>query len=123
MKTKIRLMLLALVLPVFMVGCSSSSDGGSTASGALAVHNSQSMSIWYLYVKPTSDSTWSSDQLGTSVISSGTTFTLTGLVPCDTYWDFDVEYYYSNGTYAGYWTGTNRFVPCGGTYDWYPSIL
>lgn len=57
-------------------------------AGNVRVTNSSAWSIQYLYMSPTSDNNWGSDQLGNATIpANGGTFTLNS-VPCD---HFDIK--------------------------------
>lgn len=112
MKTKIKLMLLALVLPVFMAACSSS--GGGSPSGSIVVQESGGSTIYILNASQSTDSNWGDDQLGSSIIGPYGTFTLTGVSPCDTYWDVRARYY--SYDYEIY----NVYVPCNGSITVYP---
>lgn len=55
-------------------------DTGST----FTITNGTNYTIVYLYMSPTSQSTWGPDQLGSNVLSPGGSFTLTG-IGCDAY--------------------------------------
>jgi hypothetical protein len=57
----------------------SSGGGGSTAS--LTVVNNSGQAIWYLYISPTTNSSWGDDQLGVNTIPAGSSYTFTGLTP------------------------------------------
>jgi hypothetical protein len=52
--------------------------------GSLQVNNGSSYAIHYLYMSSTAESTWGPDQLGSSVIGAGESFTLSN-VPCGNY--------------------------------------
>lgn len=61
--------------------------GGTATSGgasSLVVVNNSSYDIYYLYMSSTADPNWGPDQLGSSVLSAGSSFTLNG-VPCGNY--------------------------------------
>jgi hypothetical protein len=60
------------------------STGGTGGSGSLTVINSSSVTICYLYVSPSTDTSWGDDQLGSSVIDPGQSFTITD-IPFGTY--------------------------------------
>ena len=50
---------------------------------SIAVQNASSFDIYRLFMSSSSDPNWGPDLLGTEILSSGSTFTLT--MPCDTY--------------------------------------
>ena len=58
-------------------------DGGerTSSTGTLRIINQSSVSVWYLYVSPSSSSSWGSDQLGANVVSPGETFRLNSFEP------------------------------------------
>lgn len=96
--------------------CSSCSSGSSCSSavcvaapttGSVKVTNNSSLSIYFLYLSPTSSSSWGPDQLGSTTIPIGGSFTVYDIPP-DTY---DLKVTSSSGTnaflygisvYAGY---------------------
>ena len=50
----------------------------------MTVINTSSVTICYLYVSPSTDTSWGDDQLGSSVIAPGQSFTITD-IPFGTY--------------------------------------
>jgi len=79
------------------------SDSGGTDPGAgetdpvpsrattnLRVVNYTDTTVYYLYVSPSSSSSWGSDQLGSRVITPGSSFTLSG-IPCGINYDVKAE--------------------------------
>lgn len=107
---------LMAMLMLAATGCSSSDDddGGSNNSsgsgyGTVVFQNSSSYDIWWIYLSPSSDSTWGSDRLGSDILYSGQTFTITN-VPAGIY-DAMAEPLSLPAVYA--WGFT---VPSGGTY-------
>jgi hypothetical protein len=79
----------------------------------LLVRNNSSYTIYYLYLRTCSSSTWSGDQLGANVIVPGGTFTLSGIPPgC---WFFRAE----DAGAAHRWTSpTGTSLVGGQTYPW-----
>lgn len=84
-----------------MLGCATSSTGGTTTSTPQAtsggetpamvqldVHNTSSQEICYLYISPVSDTHWGPDVLGNRTLSPGETDQY-GLTPGS--WDFKAE--------------------------------
>jgi len=59
--------------------------GGSSGGGTvnLTVYNGTGNTIWYLYISPTTSSSWGDDWLGSSTLSAGESTTFT--VPAGTY--------------------------------------
>jgi hypothetical protein len=59
--------------------------GGSQGGGTidLAVYNGTGNSIWYIYISPTSSSSWGDDWLGSSTLSAGETISFS--VPAGSY--------------------------------------
>jgi hypothetical protein len=47
--------------------------GGGTAN--IVLENNSGVDIWYVYVSPTSDSTWGDDDLGADIVPNGSTYT------------------------------------------------
>lgn len=72
--------------------------------------NNSSDTIWYLYIAPADSDSWGNDQLKSSTISPGNTFTITNIPAPGTY-DFRV-YRYSD--YASLY---DRYLDCSG-YSW-----
>ncbi len=84
-------------------------DGGSTAStGIVRFDNNSDVSVFYLYLSPSSSSSWGPDQLGTEVLSPGETFTLRG-VPCGA-----VDYKLEGIGHTNLLTRYGVHVECGG---------
>jgi hypothetical protein len=82
---------------LILAGCGDGGGGGgssSAATGSLKIANGAGQSIYYLYVSAASSSSWGSDQLGSSVIANGSSFTLTS-VPAGSY---DVKVIFADGT-------------------------
>ncbi|MBN2386646.1 MAG: hypothetical protein JXB85_06460 [Anaerolineales bacterium] len=46
---------------------------------SLTIINNSGVDIWYLYVSPSTSSSWGDDQLGADIITAGSTYTLTGI--------------------------------------------
>jgi hypothetical protein len=67
-------------------GTAASSGGAAPASDSVyRITNNSNYDIHYIYISPTSQSTWGPDQLGPSqILRSGQSLTLTG-VNCNTY--------------------------------------
>lgn len=62
-------------------------DDGTPSTGptaSLEIINNSSFTVCYLYVSPSEDTEWGDDQLGSDIVASGTTFTLTD-IPAGTY--------------------------------------
>lgn len=86
--------------PTGGTGAVSDADGGDTTAtepstststvSNLAVVNQSSVSVWYLYVSPSSSSSWGVDQLGSNVVSPGETFYLRN-IPCGRNYDIKLE--------------------------------
>jgi hypothetical protein len=57
---------------------------GVDTSSSFTITNGTNYTIVYLYMSPTSQSTWGPDQLGSNVLSPGASITLTG-ISCDAY--------------------------------------
>lgn len=88
--------LLVVVSVLFFVGCDnllgsdddgdSGGGGGGGTSGVASVRvvNNSGYTIYYLYISPSSSGTWGPDQHGSSVISSGYSFTVNN-IPAGTY--------------------------------------
>lgn len=77
---------LVLAATVILVGCdeAGADDGGGSSGGSnatLVVQNDSSYTIMYLYVSPSSSSSWGTDQLGSSTIAPGASFTLNNIPP------------------------------------------
>ncbi len=56
----------------------------SAQSSVVTVNNSSSWNIEYLYLSPTAQSTWGADQLGNTILSSGSAHTFMG-IGCNNY--------------------------------------
>ncbi len=85
--------------------------GGTSGSGSATVvlHNNTGQSIWYVYISPTTESTWGEDMLGSSTIPAGST------------WTFRVDpgNYDLRADYQGHEIADQRMgVTISGTYDW-----
>lgn len=70
--------------------CTTAGQCVAPPKASLKVVNNSTTTIWYLYVSPTGNGTWGTDQLGGSTISSGSSFTLNG-IPCPAYYDLKVD--------------------------------
>jgi hypothetical protein len=93
--------ILSLSLLGSVTGCVSETDRSSesvvsepdsdpvASTGTVRFVNVSDISVYYLYVSPSSTSSWGPDQLGSNVLSPGESFTLRG-VPCGNI-DFKVE--------------------------------
>lgn len=55
-----------------------------STDSSVTFHNSSNWAIMRIHLSPVSQATWGPDQLGSSVLSTGGSFTLHG-VPCDSY--------------------------------------
>ncbi len=66
--------------------------GGEPTSTTTSItfNNRSDVTVYYLYVSPSSSSDWGPDQLGSRVLAGGESFRLNG-VPCDTSYDFKFE--------------------------------
>ncbi|MCA1828176.1 MAG: hypothetical protein ABR567_02655 [Myxococcales bacterium] len=53
----------------------------TVAPGALKLVNLSGQTVWRLRLSPTSSDLWGPDQLGTSIVASGNSFTLGGVPP------------------------------------------
>jgi hypothetical protein len=102
-------LVLSLVCGLALTSCG---GGGSSGPATLEVRNNTSTSIWYLYVSPSTDSTWGPDQLGANIIAPGGTFRLTGIT-CDRQYDLRVDS--SSSQMAVRW---NVYFGCGSTIQW-----
>jgi len=72
---KIVLLAAFSLLMAALSGCSLALDA------TLDVHNDSGTDIYYLYVSPSSSDTWGSDQLGSTILFTGDTFTVTDIPP------------------------------------------
>lgn len=72
---------LVVGLVVLMLGGCSLFSGIFGGNASFRVQNNSSYTIFYLYVSPSSVTTWGSDQLGLSTIAPGASFTLNNLTP------------------------------------------
>ncbi len=87
----------------------SEGDGGPAAStGIVQFANRSDISVYYLYLSPSSSSSWGPDQLGANVLSPGETFTLRG-VPCG-----DVDYKLEGLGHTALLTRYGVPLDCGG---------
>jgi hypothetical protein len=55
--------------------------GGGGGTATLTVVNNTGTTIFYLYISPSTSSSWGNDQLGASTIPAGGSFTFTGITP------------------------------------------
>ncbi|MDH5632080.1 MAG: hypothetical protein OEZ10_03715 [Gammaproteobacteria bacterium] len=84
------------------------------ATSDLIVNNQNSTHyVYQLFVRPSTQTSWGSDQLST-YIAPGGTFTLTN-IPCDQ----EVDLYALNSTGSVWWGPVyNRYVTCGNDFTW-----
>ncbi len=124
---------IGLALAIGLAGCTNTSGptgsgGGSVGEGdgggggdrepvsstsSLLLVNDSSISIWYLYVSPSSSSSWGGDQLGANVVSPGERFTLRS-IPCGQRYDLKVE----GSGHATLATSYGVYFACGETMTW-----
>lgn len=90
-------------------GSSSSFESGST--GSFLVVNDSSQDLYFLYVSPSSSSSWGPDQLGTEILDPGESIEING-VPCGRDYDLKAELDYDTATE---W---DVYLPCGATVRW-----
>lgn len=76
----IRLTGLLLTLAVAVSG----SAAAESSDSKIIIKNKSAWAIHHLFLSPTDEREWGEDQLGENTISTGDTFTLTG-VPCRAY--------------------------------------
>ncbi len=110
------LVFIALAGLVLLVGCdeagTSDSGGGGGGSASLRVNNNSSYTVWYLYVRPSTSSSWGPDQLGASTtISPGGSFLLTN-IPAGINYDLRAD------SSSGNWTRYGVPMTSGGTFTW-----
>ena len=67
------------VPPTAVPGGGGGDSGGGSA--ILNVVNNSGTTIFYLYISPSTSSSWGNDQLGASTIPAGGSFTFTGITP------------------------------------------
>lgn len=94
-------------------GGGGSAGEASSSVSSLRVVNQSSLTVWYLYVSPSTSSSWGPDQLGSHVISPGGTFTVND-IPCGRNYDLKIEG-------AGHTTLATRYgvyFSCGSTMSW-----
>lgn len=115
MKKRIILLVAVTVLALAAMACSvcnlPGNGGGTSGSGSATVvlHNNTGQSIWYVYISPTTESTWGEDMLGSSTIPAGST------------WTFRVNpgNYDLRADFQGHEIADQRMgVSISGTYDW-----
>ena len=82
--------LILIAFPLLLSGCGSTGGSGGYGSGVayLDIVNSTGVSIFYLYLSSCSSNSWGSDQLGSDVILSGTTYRFQMTPGC---WDLRAE--------------------------------
>lgn len=111
------------VLSVAVSGCFDDGDdddddgsgdgsGGGESEHILNVKNESGYTIWYLYVSPSTDDNWGPDQLGSSVLSPGETYSIS-ISDCDREYDFRAE-----DDESGSWEEFDVYLSCGSTHDW-----
>lgn len=117
---RIAFVLVALLGVLLLSGCdnllSSDDDSGGGDSGdsgyaSVTVYNYTDVTIWYLYITPSSSSDWGPDQLGSSTIPSGGAFTVNN-IPAGTY-DLRAVDYYGYNYYA-----SDQVLEGGHSYNW-----
>ena len=106
-----------LAIVFALAGCSSgddssSSSGSSSSTTSVYVINETSGTITEVYFSPTSEDTWGSNQLGSSTLSSGATFKMTG-VPCPD--DYDLRLVNTGGEVA---EDRDRYIGCSLEYTY-----
>jgi hypothetical protein len=82
----------------------------SGGSSTIVLHNNSGQTIWYAYVSSCSDSTWGEDDLGSSTVPNGSTFSFSVPAGC-----YDLKAEDSSHNVIGTDMGTN----VSGTYNWY----
>lgn len=67
-----------------LVGIAGLLVAGAVSANSVNVQNASDWAFVQLFVSPVNENAWGADQLGSHVVASGESFTLSG-VPCDTY--------------------------------------
>lgn len=82
-KTIVKLLFVMVIIFGVFLACDNNNDSSNNTqeSATLVVQNNTSYTIYWLYVSPSSDDSWGQDQLGSNVISPGSSFRLVGIVP------------------------------------------
>lgn len=81
-------------------------------SGSVAIHNTSTYTIYYIYSKRCTDASYGPDLLGANVLASGSTFTL-NQVPAGC-WNFRAN----NSGATMTWTSPAFVLAAGATYTW-----
>jgi hypothetical protein len=108
---------LSTQMGVYISGSTSwtvSGGGGGGGSASLTVYNNTSSTLFYMYISPSTSSSWGDDQLGSSTIPAGGSYTFS--VPAGTY-DLKAEDSSHNvlGTQMGvYISGSTSWTVSGG---------
>jgi hypothetical protein len=88
--------------------------GGSEATTtALTIRNSSSVTIWYAYISPSGNPSWGPDQLGSRVLSPGSSIRFTG-IPCGRSYDLKVE----GSGHATLATRYGQYLSCTSEFTW-----
>jgi hypothetical protein len=80
------------------------------SSASIVLHNNSGGTIWYAYVSACTDSSWGDDDLGSSTVPNGGTFTFPVTAGC-----YDLKAEGSGHTIIE----TEMGVNVSGTYHWY----
>lgn len=99
--------------PVEGGGGSTGTETTNAATSNLMVVNNSGTTIYYLYVSPSTSSSWGSDQLGSRVVSPGQSFTL-GSIPCGINYDLRAE----GSGHSGLAQRFGVYFACGSTITW-----
>ena len=122
MKRLIARVVIVVGLLVFIAGCGGGGDHNGNHDGAhngdhgdatLVARNQSSVSIYYLYVSPSTSPSWGPDQLGTRILDPGETFQL-DIILCDR--DYDLKAEYADHVTAA--TRFNVFFECSVQVNW-----
>lgn len=111
-----------LALALLAVGCGSDDDGAAQDGddgldtepvATLIVRNESDLTVWYLYVSPSTSETWGPDQLGGDLLTPGESITVND-VPCDREYDFKA----AGDRNVNLKTRRDTFLPCDETVVW-----
>ncbi len=83
--------------------------GGGGGTATVVLQNNTNQAIFYVYISPTSSTTWGDDMLGAATIPAGGSYTFN--VPAG---DYDLRADFSDHTVADQRMGVNL----SGTYNW-----
>jgi hypothetical protein len=76
MKKRIALFIAVAALLLAALACGGGGGGGGTSGPSVTLVNNSGQTVCYVYISPTSETTWGQDQLGsTETISSGSSRT------------------------------------------------